>query len=40
LAIANPDLVARFQQNTVLNAPRPDSFHGGGAEGYTDYQAI
>ncbi|MDX4944410.1 alkene reductase [Providencia manganoxydans] len=35
--IANPDLVARLQQNAELNPQRPESFYGGGAEGYTDY---
>lgn len=35
--IANPDLVARFQQNAPLNAPKPESFYGAGTEGYTDY---
>ncbi len=35
--IANPDLVARFARHAPLNAPNPDTFYGGGAEGYTDY---
>lgn len=35
--IANPDLVARLQQDAPLNPQRPESFYGGGAEGYTDY---
>ena len=38
--IANPDLVARFQQDAALNAPRPELFYGGGAEGYTDYPTL
>lgn len=35
--IANPDLVARLQNGTPLNEPKPETFYGGGAEGYTDY---
>ncbi len=37
LFIANPDLPERFHVDTPLNAPRPDTFYSGGAEGYTDY---
>jgi 2,4-dienoyl-CoA reductase-like NADH-dependent reductase (Old Yellow Enzyme family) len=37
--IANPDLVARFQQDAPLNKPNPALFYGVGAEGYTDYPA-
>ncbi|STT03906.1 N-ethylmaleimide reductase [Klebsiella pneumoniae] len=33
--IANPDLVARLQKKAPLNPQRPESFYGGGAEGYT-----
>ncbi len=36
-AIANPDLVERFRTGASLNEPRPDTFYGSGAEGYTDY---
>ncbi|WP_455810912.1 N-ethylmaleimide reductase [Pseudomonas graminis] len=35
--IANPDLVARLQNCAPLNEPKPETFYGGGAEGYTDY---
>ncbi|MDN3453604.1 MULTISPECIES: alkene reductase [unclassified Psychrobacter] len=35
--IANPDLAERIQQGAPLNEQHPDSFYGGGAEGYTDY---
>jgi len=35
--IANPDLVARFREGAELNTPNPETFYGGGAEGYTDY---
>ena len=35
--IANPDLVERLQQGAALNEPQPESFYGGGAQGYTDY---
>lgn len=35
--IANPDLVERLQQHAALNEPKPETFYGGGAAGYTDY---
>jgi 2,4-dienoyl-CoA reductase-like NADH-dependent reductase (Old Yellow Enzyme family) len=35
--IANPDLVHRFAEGLPLNEPKPDTFYGGGAEGYIDY---
>jgi N-ethylmaleimide reductase len=38
--IANPDLVERLHRNAELNAQRPESFYGGGAEGYTDYPTL
>ncbi|WP_174875247.1 N-ethylmaleimide reductase [Vogesella oryzae] len=38
--IANPDLPARFARGAALNPPRPETFYGGGAEGYTDYPAL
>ncbi|RXY80575.1 hypothetical protein DD567_05415 [Klebsiella pneumoniae] len=38
--IANPDLVARLQKKAPLNPQRPESFYGGGAEGYTDYPTL
>jgi N-ethylmaleimide reductase len=37
LFLANPDLVERFRERAPLNEPNPDTFYGGGAEGYTDY---
>ncbi len=37
LFIANPDLPERFRLNAQLNTPNPDTFYGGGEEGYTDY---
>lgn len=37
LFIANPDLPTRFEKDAPLNEPNPDTFYGGGAEGYTDY---
>ncbi len=40
LVIANPDLVTRWQQDAPLNEPNPDTFYGGGAEGYTDYPTL
>ena len=38
--IANPDLVERFRRDAALNEPNPETFYGGGAEGYTDYPAL
>jgi len=38
--IANPDLVERLQAGAPFNEPRPETFYGGGAEGYTDYPAL
>ena len=38
--IANPDLVARWEQDAELNPPRPELFYGSTAEGYTDYPAL
>lgn len=38
--IANPDLVERFASGAPLNAPRPELFYGGSAEGYTDYPTL
>ncbi|WP_248580785.1 alkene reductase [Nocardioides sp. InS609-2] len=37
LFIANPDLPERWATGAELNEPNPDTFYGGGAEGYTDY---
>lgn len=38
--IANPDLVERLKRKAELNPQRPESFYGGGAEGYTDYPSL
>lgn len=38
--LANPDLPRRWQTGAELNEPNPDTFYGGGAEGYTDYPAL
>lgn len=38
--IGNPDLVRRLREDAPLNAPRPDKFYGGGAEGYLDYPTL
>lgn len=38
--IANPDLVARLQQNPPLNALDGATAYGGGAEGYIDYPVL
>jgi len=38
--IANPDLVARLQQNAPLNTPDRATFYGGTEKGYTDYPAL
>ena len=40
LALANPDLVARLQKKSALNAPNPATFFTPGAAGYTDYPAL
>ncbi|MHB8914177.1 MAG: alkene reductase [Thiobacillus sp.] len=40
LFIANPDLVERFKQRAPLNTPNPETFYGGGAEGYIDYPTL
>ncbi len=40
LFLANPDLPRRWQTGADLNEPNPDTFYGGGAEGYTDYPAL
>jgi len=38
--IANPDLPERFARNAPLIEPDPNTFYGGGAEGYTDYPTL
>jgi 2,4-dienoyl-CoA reductase-like NADH-dependent reductase (Old Yellow Enzyme family) len=35
--IANPDLVQRFQADSGLNTPHPETFYQGGPGGYIDY---
>ncbi|WP_367110363.1 alkene reductase [uncultured Psychrobacter sp.] len=35
--IANPDLPERIRQGAPLNDQHPETFYGGGVEGYTDY---
>lgn len=35
--IANPDLAERIREDKPLNEQHPQTFYGGGAEGYTDY---
>lgn len=40
LFLANPDLPQRIAQDGPYNAPNPDTFYGGGAEGYTDYPTL
>ncbi|SDD02158.1 alkene reductase [Nocardioides lianchengensis] len=40
LFLANPDLPKRWLTGAELNEPNPDTFYGGGAEGYTDYPAL
>ncbi|XVV15627.1 alkene reductase [Actinoplanes sp. CA-131856] len=39
-AIANPDLAARWRQDTHENTPDPATFYVGGATGYTDYPTL
>ncbi|WP_312584005.1 alkene reductase [Atlantibacter sp.] len=38
--ISNPDLVERLHRKAALNAPKPELFYGGGAEGYIDYPTL
>lgn len=38
--LANPDLPLRFALDAPLNEPDPDTFYGGGAEGYVDYPRL
>ncbi len=38
--LANPDLADRWKKGAELNEPNPDTFYGGGAEGYTDYPTL
>src|SRR6476646_2368068 len=40
LFLANPDIPRRWETGAELNEPDPDTFYGGGAEGYTDYPAL
>ncbi len=39
-AIANPDLVERIRAGEDWNQPDPDTFYGGGVEGYLDYPVL
>ena len=38
--IANPDLVDRFKENTVLNSIDQTTLYGGAEKGYTDYPTL
>ncbi|WP_312168519.1 hypothetical protein [Microbacterium sp.] len=38
--LANPDLPARLETGTELNAPQRASFYGGDHQGYTDYPTL
>ena len=38
--LANPDLAERWRRGAALNEPNPETFYGGGAEGYTDYPTL
>ena len=40
LFIANPDLLERIAADGPYNEPDPNTFYGGGAEGYTDYPTL
>ncbi|WP_336711989.1 alkene reductase [Arthrobacter sp. USHLN218] len=39
-ALANPDLVRRWQEDLPLNTPDPQTFYTEGPSGYTDYPAL
>jgi N-ethylmaleimide reductase len=38
--LANPDLVERLRRGAPLNKPHPETYYGGGAEGYIDYPTL
>jgi N-ethylmaleimide reductase len=38
--IANPDLVERLEKGAELNEGDPNTYYGGGREGYTDYPTL
>lgn len=38
--IANPDLAERIREGAPLNDQHPETFYGGGVEGYTDYPTL
>ncbi len=38
--LANPDLPARIRNGCEMNVPVPETFYGGGAQGYTDYPTL
>ncbi|WP_251007868.1 alkene reductase [Sphingobium sp. BHU LFT2] len=38
--LANPDFVERIRRDAHLNEADPATFYGGGAQGYTDYDAL
>lgn len=38
--IANPDLPKRMKLSAEMNEPDPDTFYGGGKEGYIDYPTL
>lgn len=40
LYLANPDLPERLKMGGPFNQPDPDTFYGGGAEGFTDYPTL
>ncbi len=40
LFISNPDLTKRLLLNSDLNTPKPETFYGDGAIGYTDYPTL
>lgn len=40
LALANPDLVRRWQTGAEANTPDPSTFYFGGARGFTDYPTL
>ena len=40
LFLANPDLPERFKRAAPLNTPDPQTYYGGGAQGYIDYPTL
>ena len=40
MILSTPDFVARLKSDAPMNEVDPNTFYGGGAEGYTDYPVL